>query len=240
VGWRRWRSAAGALATACLAAGVARPAYGLELRRIATRATPDGAEAVLVLSATARVPVQAVEDRAGTASRVYVDLPRGTRLGLRVPPLLDPPAPLARLRIGLGERGQVRVVIDVDPAARWDVRREGRTVRIALRAPAAAPPPSSPVETHDAAPAPAPASPIVPASLGHPKIVLDPGHGGHDPGAQGYAVEKDVTLAIARRLAVLLRERLGADVVLTRTGDATLPLAARTARANAEGADLFL
>jgi N-acetylmuramoyl-L-alanine amidase len=72
------------------------------------------------------------------------------------------------------------------------------------------------------------------------RIVLDPGHGGDDPGARGYAVEKEVTLDIATRLAGLLRERLGADVVLTRRRDATLPLAARTARANAEGADLFL
>src|SRR5207249_9653282 len=63
---------------------------------------------------------------------------------------------------------------------------------------------------------------------------------GHDPGAQGYAVEKEVTLAIAQRLAALLRERLGAETVLTRTDDETLSLADRTARANAEGADLFV
>jgi N-acetylmuramoyl-L-alanine amidase len=73
-----------------------------------------------------------------------------------------------------------------------------------------------------------------------PKIVLDPGHGGRDPGARGHVVEKDVTLAIARRLGALLRERLGAEVILTRTTDKTLPLPARTARANAEGADLFI
>src|SRR5207244_8317775 len=74
----------------------------------------------------------------------------------------------------------------------------------------------------------------------HPTTVLDPGHGGSDPGAEGFAVEKEVTLDLARRVALLLRERLHADVVLTRTADTTLPLAARTARANAEGADLFV
>jgi N-acetylmuramoyl-L-alanine amidase len=73
-----------------------------------------------------------------------------------------------------------------------------------------------------------------------PKIVLDPGHGGRDPGARGHAVEKEVTLSIARRLGTLLRERLGAEVILTRTTDKTLPLSARTARANAEAADLFI
>src|SRR5207245_10889241 len=70
--------------------------------------------------------------------------------------------------------------------------------------------------------------------------VPEPAHGGHEPGSQGYAVEKDVTLAIAKRLALLLGEKLGAEVVLTRSADATLPLAARTERANAEGADLFV
>lgn len=72
------------------------------------------------------------------------------------------------------------------------------------------------------------------------KVVLDPGHGGSDPGASGYAVEKYVTLAIANRLAERIRERLDVDVVLTRTGDETLELKDRTAIANAERADLFV
>src|SRR6185295_4204413 len=58
--------------------------------------------------------------------------------------------------------------------------------------------------------------------------------------AQGYAVEKEVTLFIARRLGTLLRERMGAEVVLTRTNDRTLRVPALTARASAEGADLFI
>jgi N-acetylmuramoyl-L-alanine amidase len=73
-----------------------------------------------------------------------------------------------------------------------------------------------------------------------PRIVIDPGHGGRDPGAQGYAVEKVVTLAVARRLAAHLRERLGAETILTRSDDATLELGDRTERANGEAADLFV
>ena len=74
------------------------------------------------------------------------------------------------------------------------------------------------------------------------RIVLDPGHGGTDPGAGvgAYAIEKDVTLVIATRLATLLRARMGADVVLTRTEDTSLELHDRTARANTEHADLFV
>ncbi|MCW5891732.1 MAG: N-acetylmuramoyl-L-alanine amidase [bacterium] len=56
----------------------------------------------------------------------------------------------------------------------------------------------------------------------------------------GFAIEKQVTLAIATRVAALLRERLGSEVVLTRDDDRTLTLPARTARANTEDADLFV
>ena len=74
------------------------------------------------------------------------------------------------------------------------------------------------------------------------RIVLDPGHGGRDPGAIGVGglKEKDLVLRVARRLAPRLRRRMGVDVVLTRNADVFVPLKARTAMANAEGADLFL
>ena len=74
------------------------------------------------------------------------------------------------------------------------------------------------------------------------KIVLDPGHGGKDPGAVGVGGlrEKDVVLRVARKLAPMLRRRMGADVVLTRNTDVFIPLKGRTAMANAEQADLFL
>ncbi len=73
------------------------------------------------------------------------------------------------------------------------------------------------------------------------RIVLDPGHGGWDPGAIGPAGlhEKDVTLDIARRVAPVL-QREGLTVVLTRDDDRYVPLEERTARANAFGADLFV
>ena len=74
------------------------------------------------------------------------------------------------------------------------------------------------------------------------RIVLDPGHGGRDPGAIGAGglKEKDVVLRVARKLAPKLRRRMGVDVVLTRNADVFIPLKGRTAMANAERADLFL
>jgi N-acetylmuramoyl-L-alanine amidase len=73
------------------------------------------------------------------------------------------------------------------------------------------------------------------------RIVVDAGHGGHDPGAIGprRVREKDVTLAIARRLAKRLRAD-GFEVVLTRKDDRYLALEERTALANTAGGDLFV
>ena len=223
MGWR-------ALLAVCLVPAAVGRAAAVELRQLEVTPSPAGATARLVLSGAVRAAVHGVSITPGTVSRLYVDLPPGTRVGRQVSRLASAPSPLAALRIGVGEAGVLRVVLELDRAVTYRVRREGggRTLSIAL----------APEATEGGA-APGPEGTVA-RSISRPKIVLDPGHGGHDPGAEGFAVEKEVTLAIAQHLATLLRTRLGADVVLTRTGDATLPLAARTARANAEGADLFL
>jgi N-acetylmuramoyl-L-alanine amidase len=74
------------------------------------------------------------------------------------------------------------------------------------------------------------------------KIVIDPGHGGKDPGCfLGNGVkEKNIVLNLARILARKLEERLGVEAVLTRNTDVFLPLEKRTAFANMQKADLFL
>ena len=78
--------------------------------------------------------------------------------------------------------------------------------------------------------------------LGARRIVIDPGHGGHDPGTIGRSglEEKDLVLDVALRLERLVRERLHLDVVMTRRTDVFIPLEERTAIANAKDADLFL
>ena len=77
--------------------------------------------------------------------------------------------------------------------------------------------------------------------LGISRIVIDAGHGGHDPGAQANGVvEADLVLDIAQRVEKLLKKHPGIDVVLTRRTDTFIPLEERTAIANREGADLFL
>ncbi|PYV80595.1 MAG: hypothetical protein DMG96_00315 [Acidobacteria bacterium] len=74
------------------------------------------------------------------------------------------------------------------------------------------------------------------------KIVIDPGHGGHDTGTIGPngLLEKDLVLDVSKRLGKLLEARLGAEVVFTRRDDTFIPLETRTSIANQEQADLFV
>jgi N-acetylmuramoyl-L-alanine amidase len=115
--------------------------------------------------------------------------------------------------------------------------------------PSATPPPAAP-----AAAAPTTAAPSTPAAtsrgdyslarqlgLSVARVVIDPGHGGHDPGAQANGInEADLVLDISQRVAKLLGQKPGFEVVLTRSTDEFIPLEERTAIANRETADLFL
>jgi N-acetylmuramoyl-L-alanine amidase len=113
---------------------------------------------------------------------------------------------------------------------------------------AAAPPP--PVASAGPTPAPEPPATNRAGSyslarqlgLGVRRIVIDAGHGGHDPGTIGHSglQEKELVLDVALRLERLVRQALGADVILTRSTDVFIPLEERTAIANSRGADLFL
>lgn len=73
-------------------------------------------------------------------------------------------------------------------------------------------------------------------------IVIDPGHGGKDPGAIGRhdLMEKEIVLDVGLRLKNLIKERLNFQVIMTREEDIFVPLEERTAIANAKDADLFI
>ena len=74
------------------------------------------------------------------------------------------------------------------------------------------------------------------------RVVIDAGHGGHDQGTSGPKglLEKDVVLDVALRVGKLIEDRMGADVIYTRSDDTFVPLEGRTALANDKKADLFL
>lgn len=123
-----------------------------------------------------------------------------------------------------GDRGAGRIVIDVITQT-----------TAAAATPSPAPPPATP------ATAPPPLLDI-PPSGGIRTIVVDAGHGGSEDGAHGPGgtLEKNVTLAVARRLKAALEARMGVRVILTRDGDATVELDERAALANNNKADLFV
>jgi N-acetylmuramoyl-L-alanine amidase len=121
-----------------------------------------------------------------------------------------------------GDRGAGRIVIDV--------------VSQTTDTPAQPPPPTQPTP-----PDLPPLIDLAPAGTLR-VIVVDAGHGGSEEGAKGRggALEKNVTLAVARRLKAALEARLGVRVILTRDGDATMGLDERAALANNNKADLFV
>jgi N-acetylmuramoyl-L-alanine amidase len=107
------------------------------------------------------------------------------------------------------------------------------------------PPPPQPAK---ATPAPTPAPTEAPSCCGTPKvtrmltIALDPGHGGEDPGATGATGvhEKDIVLAVARRLKAKLEAQPNTRVMLTRDADYFVPLGTRVDKARKVQADLFV
>jgi N-acetylmuramoyl-L-alanine amidase len=132
--------------------------------------------------------------------------------------------------VGAGE-GEARFVIELTSAAQ---------AAPAPPAPVTPAPPGEPAPPVTARPAaPFGGTPEAPAIQ---TIVIDPGHGGTETGVRGPngTLEKDVTLAVARRLKGAIEGRLGIRVLLTRDGDQTTGLDERAAVANSNKADLFI
>jgi N-acetylmuramoyl-L-alanine amidase len=107
--------------------------------------------------------------------------------------------------------------------------------------PAPVPPPTVPLVEEEISMDEDPISLAQQLGLGVKKIVLDPGHGGKDPGAIANGLqEKDIVLKIAKKLKPLLEKNLGCEVIITRDTDDFISLEERTAIANANNADLFV
>ena len=136
---------------------------------------------------------------------------------------LGPRYALHRVTTSQPDAGSGRLTIDLLPATTTDA------------APAIPVPPSPAPDTRLVIPTQGPSS-------GLRTVVIDPGHGGEELGTQGAkgAIEKEITLAVARRLRTLIESRLGLKVFLTRDDDRTMSLDERSAFANNHRADVFL
>lgn len=193
----------------------------------------------------------------GKPGRIFVDIKR-TRLAREARDITIGDGLLRGARVAQYRPDVVRVVLDTeniknykifplsDPARLViDVRGERPAEISRLERSISAAPAPSPEPRHDEAVVATTKRTKPPKRANISKIrriVVDPGHGGHDPGAigPGGTQEKDVVLAIGLKLRELLKEELGLDVVMTRSSDVFIPLEERTAIANKVNADLFI
>ena len=203
-------------------------------------------------------------------SELWIELAR-TRLAVPPRPLFgSETAPIASVRAIDAPSGGSRIVVEVIGKSDYAVARLRNQNEIVLRVATEGADPNiaAPIVVHTDAvrrPAPSVARPVVfappaspgPADLAQPiaparsnvneegrqpfLVMIDPGHGGYDPGTQssGGMMEKELALQIAMRLKTALQAR-GIRAALTRSSDVFISLADRTRIANQAGADLFV
>jgi N-acetylmuramoyl-L-alanine amidase len=182
-------------------------------------------------------------------NKLYFDI-EGARLNSGVKDLIIGDGLLKSVRIAQYRASTVRVVLDLDSIKDYKVFTFSEPFRIIVdvkgdrRQEISAS--KEVIETAKPEPPQAAVEKARPAEKFKPgrirRIVIDPGHGGHDPGAMSPSGtrEKDIVLQIGLKLAHKIREDLGIDVVMTRSTDVFIELQERTAIANKVGADLFV
>lgn len=193
--------------------------------------------------------------------RVVIDI-SSAALGPTALPLPAAAGAVQQVRVAHRPGGNLRIVFDVTEAMRPSATPAGNDLgpRLAIElrpltlmgavapaspvAPAVAVPEMPAAVVAPPAASREPGAPAVPAAARAAEVVVvvDAGHGGHDPGALGPSGtrEKDVTLAISRRLVGLLNDEPGMRGVLTRSDDRFLGLRERMERARSANANLFI
>ena len=223
-------------------------------------------EGQLELRTAPDLPVRAYYEagRGGIGPRVWFDLP-GAPLRTRTIP---GSGQVRQIRVGQPTPDSTRLVVEfqpgtqLDPSAlklvgtardRWRMDLTGLAPygqqalgEGDIEAPAATPawrqgPIGAPQPRPGGAIGPLSASGLPEVDRGRFKVVIDPGHGGPDPGAVGIANlrETDVVLDVGLQVAQLLQAK-GVQVLMTRTSEVDVDLPPRAALANSSGADLFL
>lgn len=172
--------------------------------------------------------------------RLYIDL-KNSRLGCSKKTIPINDSLLKAARAGQYSADTVRVVIDINSFEDYNIFALPNPFRIVIdvRGKASAKKMSPSIDRDS----PDTASIAKQLALGVKRIVIDPGHGGKDYGAPGYLKgvhEKQIVLAIAKKLAEKIKKDLGCEAILTREGDKYLTLEERTAIANTKQGDLFI
>ena len=223
-------ASAGAKTPAVLASGsvvvpsvTSAPSGPVKITSVERYGAKDAARVVVHVTHPSRFEVGELPASAGAPPRLIVDLENVSYGGARTLPM---EGLVERVRLGAQKTG-TRVVLDLSRAAYRRVFYLPEPFRLVIDV--SKEPPFS-------------ARAAAGGKRSVRRVVLDPGHGGNDPGALGPSGlrEKDVTLDVAHRAAPLLARELGISTLLTRDSDVYVPLDERTARANAFGADLLI
>lgn len=239
------------------------PASLAELTEVRHWSTPDYTRIAVTLSHDAPFEKHEIANAPGSGvlSRIFFDV-TGARLAPGAKDLTIADGLLKSVRVAQYKPDTVRVVLDVENIKDYkiftfsdpfriivDVKGE-RPAEISALTPSVSAPSQSSAEALKALQAgihreagasrPAPRPRLKTGNIR--RIVVDPGHGGKDPGAVGLSglQEKDVVLAIGQKVAKKLKDDLGIDAVMTRSTDVFIELQERTAIANQVGADLFI
>ena len=207
----------------------------IRMPRVAARIDPAGALARITFDVSPATPHTITQEAARLLLRFDAEAIDATL----------PASPVADLIAGIRPEGATSIAIDLGP--RFASFRSSETpgaagsTRIVIEVlakttdtPATAPPGTPPPEAP-------PLLDLVPSGTLR-TVVIDPGHGGAEAGSRGPAgaLEKNVTLSVARRVKASLEARLGVRVILTRDGDHAVGLDQRAAVANNNKADLFI
>ncbi|HMK31572.1 MAG TPA: N-acetylmuramoyl-L-alanine amidase [Terriglobales bacterium] len=198
--------------------------------------------------------IKYTSDRVHDPERVYFDLPDTQLLEVREKQFTVDDSLIRSIRIGEYRPGMTRIVFDLKVAGAYTASMAENPPRLIIeffekdtrpKTPPANVQPTGEMLRSQASLAAGlntQTSPPLPAGPGRIKIVVDPGHGGHDTGSVSSAglMEKDLTLDVAQKLGKLLEKELGAEVIYTRTDDRFVALDSRVATANDAHADFFI
>lgn len=210
-----------------LAAGAAQSASTVENIRV--WAENGKTRVVLDLSSPAKHSIFTLRG----PDRLVVDLKDG-RLASALKKMPEGVGSVRTIRSGLRANGQLRVVLDLNENVRSRSFTAGPNSQYGDRLVIDLQRTGSPQTVKRASEAYRPGRDIV--------VAIDPGHGGHDPGAvgKGKTREKDVALAVSRKLAARINAEHGMKAILIRTGDYYVDHRKRTAIARRSEADLFI
>jgi N-acetylmuramoyl-L-alanine amidase len=231
-----------------LSAAISLPARGpVRLENIRYYSYPEYTRVVLDLSGTIKIAEKVL--RGGDSGRLFFDL-GNCRFGVDYPfekmnEIRIKAGNLQRIRIGKWKTQTIRVVFDFDRIGKYNRFYLTSPFRIVFDIYSQAEFVSHAQQEREQVVPLVDGSPSIARQLGlgvH-RIVIDPGHGGKDPGTVNRLLgmqEKDITLDIGKRLNAILNEHKEFEIILTRPRDEYVPLEERAAIANSNQGDIFI